>query len=620
MKKKMEWIQLIVASCFVAFQCYTAIAGAIPGVGQRSIHLAIMTLFLGLTLIEKDEGKPVLQVLSGLVTLVCAVAVIYVYYSAVDYDLRAGNIYTYEIVLGACMIIALLYFAYRKMGPALAVIAAVFVVYAFFGKYFPSILRHSGMKLSRYIHLISFSSNGIFGSPLNAAATYIALFVLLGSVFTYTGVGDYFTQLATALFGGFRGGPAKVAVVASALFGSVSGSSIANVVGTGTFTIPMMKKMKFKPEFAGAVEAVASTGGQIMPPIMGTAAFLVAEYLEVSYWTVVKAAIIPALLYFAAVLISVDVYSVRHGIKGLSKEEMPKLKDLLKRAYLISPLVFLVICIGPLKLSINRSGTYTLLFTLLVTSISKESRINLDKLKKIVLSTAKAMISVAVACSVCGIIIGTMVGTGLSYRLSTVLVKLAGGKILVLLVLAMICGLLLGMGMPTASSYLILASLVAPSVIKLGILPMAAHMFMLYFGIISNVTPPVAMAAYAAAGIAQCNPNKCGWTAFKLALSGFILPFMFCLNNVLLGYGSWYLVIYAVITALFGIFCLSSATEGYLLKHSIKFMERAVLLGAALLCIDSNWYTDLIGIGLFAIILCSAYLRNRINQKKETAQ
>lgn len=607
MKNVLEKGKFGLAIVFVTFHLYTALFGAIPGNGQRAIHLSIMLAYLGLDLLVKDMDKIIKQIVTAVLLAASVGSILYIYYITPDYDMRGGVMYTHEIVLGAILIVSLIYFAWRKMGPALAIIATFFVSYAFLGPYFPSIMRHGGLKLSRYVHLIAYSSNGIFGSPLNASSTYISLFILLGALFTYTGVGDYFTQLATSLFGGFRGGPAKVAVVASALFGSVSGSSIANVVGTGTFTIPMMKKLGFEPEFAGAVEATASTGGQIMPPIMGTAAFLVAEYIEVPYWSVVKAAIIPALLYFTAVLIAVDLYSLRHNLRGIPKDEMPVLKILLKRLYLILPLVFLMIMIGPLRLSINRGGTYTLIFTLALTSLSKNSRLNKEKTVKLVRSAANGTVSVALATGVCGIIIGTLIGTGLSYRLSTILVKVAGENLMVLLVMAMICGLILGMGMPTASSYLILASLVAPAVVKMGVSKMAAHLFMFYFGIISNVTPPVAMAAYAAAGIAQCDPNRCGWRGFRLAISGFILPYMFTLNPVLLGEGTWYVILYSVATALFGVYCLSCVMEGYFINWPIGIVERVALGAAALLCIDSQPITDLIGLVLFALVFAVGY-------------
>ena len=481
--------------------------------------------------------------------------------------------------------------------------------------YAPLILRHGGFRLSRWIHLIVYTADGILGSPLSASANYIVLFIILGAVFSATGVGDYFTSLATAAFGRFRGGPAKVAVVASAFFGSISGSSIANVISTGTFTIPMMKKMKFEPEFAGAVEATASTGGQIMPPIMGAAAFLVAEILQIPYWDVVKAAVFPAILYFIAILITVDLYARRNGIKGLNRTEIPTLKSLINRTFLFSPLVLLMLLIGPFHLSISRAGIYTLLFTIVIVSFSKESRFTKEKIIKTVNMAGKGCISVAVACALVGIIIGTVVGSGLGYRLSNVLVEFAGGKLILLLIMTMVVALILGMGLPTSAAYLVLATLVAPAMIKMGVVPIAAHLFLFYFGIISNVTPPVAMASYAAAGIANCNPSKCGLNAFKLAISGFILPFMFVYNPILLGKGTWYLVLYSLATAIVGIYCLSCVTENFFIKWNITLVERLMLLIAAFSFIHPSPITDLIGVIIVVLITLHSFLKSK---KKES--
>ena len=573
-----------------------------------------LDLWDSLGLLEKDEGKPVLLCMDTLLLIAGVASMMYIWYVSPTYDDRGGITTTPDIIFGILLIITLIYATWRKIGTVLAVVAMIFILYAFGGMYAPSLLQHGGFKLGRYIHLIVFTSDGILGSPLNASANYIVIFIILGAVFSATGVGDYFTSLATAAFGRFRGGPAKVAVVASAFFGSISGSSIANVIGTGTFTIPMMKKMKFEPEFAGAVEATASTGGQIMPPIMGAAAFLVAEILQISYWDVVKAAVIPALLYFVAILMTVDLYARRHKIEGLRKEELPTLGRLLKRCYLFSPLVLLMILIGPMAYSITKAGIYVLIFTLVVVSFSKESRFDKEKLVNTVLSAGRGCISVAVACALVGIIIGTVVGSGLGYRLSNILVTAAGGKLEILLLLTMVVSLILGMGLPTSAAYLVLATMIAPAMIKLGVLPIAAHLFLFYFGIISNVTPPVAMASYAAAGIAQCNPSKCGFAAFKLALSGFILPFMFVFNPILLNQGAWYEVLYAVITAIAGIYCLSCVTENFFVKWNIRIYQRIMLAGAALSLIQPGIITDILGAFLVVAVffMCRASEREKL--------
>ena len=616
MEKICKYITIVLCGVFVTFHVYTALFGVISNNGQKCIHLALIFGILFIGLLEKDRKKPVLMGIDLLLLAAGVASMMYIWYVSPTYDDRGGITTLPDIVFGILLIITLVYATWRKIGAVLSIVAMVFILYAFGGMYAPSLLQHGGFKLGRYIHLIVFTADGILGSPLNASSNYIVIFIILGAVFGATGVGDYFTSLATAAFGRFRGGPAKVAVVASAFFGSISGSSIANVIGTGTFTIPMMKKMKFEPEFAGAVEATASTGGQIMPPIMGAAAFLVAEILQISYWDVVKAAVIPALLYFVAILLTVDLYARRHGIKGLHRDELPTLGRLVKRCYLFSPLVLLMILIGPMAYSITRAGIYVLIFTVVIVSFSKESRFTKEKLVNTVLSAGKGCISVAIACALVGIIIGTIVGSGLGYRLSNILVAAAGGRLGILLILTMIVSLILGMGLPTSAAYLVLATMVVPAMVKLGVLPIAAHLFLFYFGIISNVTPPVAMASYAAAGIAQCNPSKCGFAAFKLAISGFILPFMFVFNPVLLNQGMWYEVIYAVITAIAGIYCLSCVTENFFVNWSIRFYQRMILLGAALCLIQPGVVTDIIGAVLVAVV----YAGCRMELKTKTMQ
>jgi TRAP transporter 4TM/12TM fusion protein len=604
-------ISLFLATLFVGFHLYTAMFGVIPGNGQRAIHLLLILSLLFVNTFIKDEGKTGYRLVDLLFLTMSVLSVGYVLYISPTYDLRGGITYTQDVVFGIMLIITLLYATYKAIGPSLSIVAGVFILYAFLGMYAPSFLQHGGFRLSRFIHLIVYSSDGIFGSALTASANYIVLFIILGGVFAETGVGDYFTTLAAAAFGRFRGGPAKISVIASAFFGSISGSSIANVIGTGTFTIPLMKKMGFEPEYAGAVEATASTGGQIMPPIMGAAAFLVAEILQVSYFEVVKAAFIPALLYFTAVLLMIDLYARRKNLMGLDKRDIPDVMSLVKKVYLFLPLILLVILIGPMKMSITKAGIFTLIFTIVAVSLGKENRINKEKAIRAIKSSARGTIPVATACAIVGIIIGTVLGSGLGYRLSTLLVDIAGGKLPVLLLLTMVVSLILGMGLPTSAAYLVLATLVAPAVIKLGVDPMAAHLFIFYFGVISNVTPPVAMAAYAASGIARCSPNKCGFKAFKLALSGFILPFMFVYNPVLMARGTWYSILYCVGTALVGVYCLSSTCEGYFIKWNVSILERLLLGTAALMLICSTFITDIIGAGIFLGIFALKAIRSK---------
>ena len=433
-------------------------------------------------------------------------------------------------------------------------------------------------------------------------------------MFTVTGVGDYITELTNSLFGKYRGGPAKIAVVASALFGSISGSAVANVIGTGTFTIPLMKKIGYDSEFAGAVEATASTGGQIMPPIMGAAAFLMAEILGVRYWDVVRSALIPALLFYIALIIAVDLYALSHGLKGVSKDEMPPIKQALRGIWKLSPMILLILLMGPFNFTITRTGVYTFLYTLVISFFSKDTRLTKDKLLKFITSAGRSCGSVAIACASVGIIIGIVTGTGLSYRLSSILVTLAGGKLVFLLIITMLAAIVLGMGLPSSACYLVLATLVAPAIIKLGVVPMAAHMFVFYYGVLSNVTPPVAMAAYAAAGVADCNPSRCGYKAFALSICGLLLPYFFIFNPVLLGSGAPLAIITAFISAVIGVYGVACSMQGYIWSAPINIPARIALFTASLLLVDSNLITDVIGLGI--VIAIHLFFNLRRNKAK----
>lgn len=612
MSKVIKRLELALCILFVLFQMYTAFFGAISGIAQKSIHLTFVIAILFIGLYNNDHDKKVLRVLDLVLMVVGCVVTIYITTLSKALAIDSTTHTLAMSVFGVLLIGILLIATWRKVGPVLAVVVSFFIFYAFFGKYFPMIFRHGGMKFTRFIHLICYTSEGIFGSPLNSAATFICVFIILGALFAVTGVGDYITELASSAFGIFRGGPAKVAVVASALFGSISGSACANVIGTGTFTIPLMKRIGYDGEFAGAVEATASTGGQIMPPIMGAAAFLVAEILGVRYWDVVKAAIIPAILFYVALLIAVDLYALSHGLVGLKRAELPPLKKTIRGVWKFTPMLVLILMIGPLNFTITRSGVYTFLFTLALSFVSKETRLNREKLVQFLYSAGRGCCTVAIACAVVGVIIGTVTGTGLSYRLSSILVDIAGGKLAFLLVITMLAAIILGMGLPSSACYLVLATLVAPAIIQLGVAPMAAHLFVFYYGIISNVTPPVAMAAYAAAGIADCNPSRCGFQAFRLSIAGFLLPFFFVYNNVLLFEGTPLAILRAFVGAVIGIYCLACAMQGYLWNAPVNWLGRLVLFAAAVLLIDSAILTDIIGLALMA----SAHIYFNLRCKK----
>lgn len=605
-------LSFALAVLFCIFHCWTAMFGAAAGIGQKAIHLGLVLIIFFLDYLAQEDRKWYCRVMDAFFILASAGSLIYIMSIDKTIDLRSGMIYTYDILFGVLLIITLIEATRRAVGKSLAIVVVCFIVYGFMGQHMPGFLAHVGMDITRITSVVYLGTDGIYGTAIYASASYIVLFVILGAVFNETGVGDYFTKLASRAFGKFRGGPAKIAVVASGLFGSISGSAIANVIGTGTFTIPMMKKCGFEDEYAAAVEASASTGGQIMPPVMGATAFLIAEYLGIPYFDLVKAALIPAVLFYVAILMTVDLYARKNNIKGVPESELPTWKELVKNVYLILPLIYLIVSMSVFKMSVTKSGITSIIATIVCTLFSARNRITPDKLKKIVKASINGAKPVAIACGVVGIIIGIVMGSGLGFRMSSVLIQVSNGHLGILLVLTMVVSLILGMCVPTTAAYLMLALLVVPALKQMNVLPLAAHLFIFYFGIISNVTPPVALAAYAAAGVARCNPTKTGVFAFKLSLSGFILPFMFVYNPVLLMQGGALEIIQSLITALLGIYSLSAALEKFVFKWNINQAERLVLLASALLLIIPGTITDLIG---FAVLL-GIFLIKTAEEKK----
>ena len=625
MEKGIKKLEFALCAALVLFQLYTAYFGNLFGIAQKAVHIGLVISIIALNQYLKSGDKKLSGVRKTLSLLIFVFGLFLAVYLCSIARILSVDMTTFTPLMkvtGIIFLAILIYYCWTNVGPLMSAVVAFFVFYAFFGKLFPALLQHSGMKVNRFIHLICFTSEGIFGTPLNASATFIATFIILGALFSVTGVGPYMCELANALLGGFRGGPAKVAVVSSALFGSISGSAVANVVGTGTFTIPLMKSIGYDAEFAGAVEATASTGGAIMPPVMGASAFLMAEFVGVKYWDVVVAAFIPALMYYLAVLFQVDLYALKNGLHGEARENLPSLKKTIRGIWKLSPIVLLIILIGPVGFTVQKCGILTVTYTILLSFVSKDTRFNKERIKAFISDAAHGCLTVAIATAAAGIIIGTVTGTGLSVRLSSVLVKLAGGNFAVLLILTMLASLLLGMGLPSAACYLLLASLVAPTMVKLGAPIMAAHLFVLYFGVISNVTPPVAMAAYAGAGIAKCNPVKCGVKAFKLAIGGFLLPFFFVYNDVLLMNGSGLEVAQAAVMATIGIYCIACALEGYIWTAPIDIFARVAMAGAGLLTIHPATFTDLIGIAIIVAVhlLYNAKFRKSGGRKAATAR
>ncbi len=519
-----------------------------------------------------------------------------------------------ELAIGIVGILCLAELCRRSVGLPILFVALALLVYAFiWGSTNPDMLA----RLTENVRVLFYSKEGILSTPINVCSKFIVMFIIFGAFLERTGIADFFIQIANALVGRFSGGPAKVAVVASAFEGMVSGSSVANTVGSGAVTIPLMKRTGYKPEFAAAAEASASTGGQIMPPIMGAAAFLMAETVGVPYSNIVVRAILPAVLYFAGVFITVHLEAKKEGLRGLTKEELPRLKPLLKQTYLLLPLILLVYLVGTSKRSIAYAAAIAIVVAIVVSMFNKENRITPKRILEALAAGGQGMITVAAACGVAGIVAGLISATGLAYMLFNGIVALAGNQVIVALFLTMLCCIVLGMGVPTTANYCIMAATCAPILIKMGVPDIAAHFFVFYFGIVADLTPPVALAAYAGAAIAQANPMKTAFTATKLAIGAFIIPYVFALNPAMLfidtGVGE---VILICVTSLVGMFGVSSALQGYLLDN-MKWYQRMFNLVGGLLLIYPGLVTDVIGLGLVAITLVMQFITKK--QKKAIA-
>jgi len=545
-------------------------------------------------------------------------AFLYFAFNAVDIIKRTGTtgITAVEVVIGIIGILCLAELCRRSVGLPILIVAGVLIIYALFfgGLTNPSFWG----KLTKCIRILFYSVEGVLSTPVNVCSKFIVMFIIFGAFLERTGIADFFIKIANALVGRFSGGPAKVAVVASALEGMVSGSSVANTVGSGAVTIPLMKKTGYKPEFAAAAEASASTGGQIMPPIMGAAAFLMAETIGVPYSNIVVRAILPALLYFAGVFITVHLEAKKEGLRGLTKEELPRLVPLLKKTYLLLPLMILIYLVGTNTRSIAYAAVIAIGVSIVVSLFNKENRITPKRIWEALAAGAQGMITVAVACGIAGVVAGIITATGLASTIISGVVALANGKLIIALFLTMICCIVLGMGVPTTANYCIMAATCAPILVQMGVPVIAAHFFVFYFGIVADLTPPVALAAYAGAAIAQANPMKTAVTATKLAIGAFIVPYIFALSPSMLFIGttSVFDIILIIITSFVGIFAVSASLEGYMLTRMPWYLRILSAVGGLLL-IYPGIVTDAIGLALVASVVVLQIISKKIAKKSQ---
>ena len=511
---------------------------------------------------------------------------------------RATRITDLEIVLGVIGILVLAECCRRVVGLPILCVASCFVIYAFV----------AGKTLKSIIYNLFYTTTGVIGTPIGVCSTFIVLFIIFGAFLEATGISDFFIACANRIAGWASGGPAKVAVISSALCGMVSGSSVGNTVTTGSVTIPMMKKTGYPGEFAGAVEAAASTGGQIMPPIMGAAAFLMAEYMGLPYATVAVKAILPAVLYFTGIFIAVHLEAKKLGLKGLSRDEMPAWKDLGRKSYLLLPLILLVWLVSSGAKTMQFSAAVSILAAVVVGFLNKGERLTPKKIFEALEAGAHGAITVGVACAVAGMIAGCITVTGLASILINGIVGLAGNAQIIGLALTMVCCIILGMGVPTTANYCIMASTCAPILIKMGIPVVAAHFFVFYFGIVADITPPVALAAYAGSAIAKSDPMKTGVNATKLAIAAFIVPYIFAYSPALLfeNVSGWWEVTQICISALLGIFGIAAALNGHLYKK-VPWYFRLLLVAGGLGMMIPGTLTDVVGLALVALVIVVQY-------------
>ena len=534
----------------------------------------------------------------------------FLYYSANAITIiQQGSLFhPYQIVIGIIGILALAEVCRRSVGLPILLVAACFLVYALTaGLSNPSLWG----KLNYTIRYLFYGKEGVLSTPINVCSKFIVVFIVFGAFLERTGIAEYFIQLANALVGRFSGGPAKVAVVASALLGVVSGSSVANTVGSGSVTIPLMKEAGYKSEFAGATEAAASTGGQIMPPIMGAAAFLMADYVQIPYGQIALKAVLPALLYFTGIFISVHLEAKKLGLKGIPKEQLPRMLPLLKKSYLLLPLILLVYLVSTSQRSIQYAAALAIVACIVVTLFSRETRITPMRLLEALAAGGQGSITVAAACGIAGVIAGTITMTGLANMIINAIVILAGNNVFIALVLTMLCCIVLGMGVPTTATYCIMAATCAPILVRMGVPLVAAHFFVFYFGIVADLTPPVALAAYAGSAIAQANPMRTAIQATKLAIGAFIVPYAFAMSPAMLLIDtSLPEVLMITVTSLVGIASVSASMEGYVMG-GLNWFQRGLMLAGGLMMIVPGLTTDFVGVALSGLVLVMKLIENK---------
>lgn len=607
-QKAVRWVISITAIGMSTYHLWAATFGSPEAMMHRSVHLTFtfsLIFLLSASSRTKDQRAQLVMDFLLLGASLVPMAHIFLNYEyVVTRYPYVQSLTQWDLWLGICVTLLLLEASRRTIGWALPITAAAFLVYGLFGQHLPGILAHTGFTLETLVDQLYLTTEGIFGIPLGVSATYVILFVLYGSFLEESGTGEAFTDFAKSVVGGTKGGPGKISCVSSSLFGTISGSAVANVMVDGWLTIPMMKRSGFKPQVAAAIEAVASTGGQIMPPVMGAAAFVMAEFTRIPYIEICKHALIPALLYYLALFMAIHFEASRSGLVGLPREERPRFLEVMRdRGHLFIPIAvivyFMVAGYTPMLACL-----YAIASVLPASLIRRASRMDLHKILRALENGAKNMLAVAAACACAGIVVGVINLTGLGLKFTGIMLDLARESVAPALILTMITGIILGMGLPTTAAYIVQASLLIPGLIKLGVPVIAAHLFVFYFAIISAITPPVAMAVYAAAGIGGSNVWQTGLQAVRMGATGFIVPFMFVYGPPLLLIGKWWEIALAIVSASCGVILLSAGLMGWFFGETRRW-QQLLLVGAALLLIKPGLATDLLGAGIaLGLVVC----------------
>ena len=616
-----QWLTRIVLVGIIGFILY-CIVGFIEERARKSVFTGLIIL-AGYLLYPRKKGEATslkqIPWLDGVLGLLAAAPFFYFAFSVEAFIEKATKITTFDVIVALVGIVLLFELCRRVTGVPIMVVAGAFIAYM---AYHCIIERgfSIGKCLSTTVYQLFYSNVSIMGTPINACVNFIVLFILFGAFLEKTGIGTFFVDLANSIAGFSAGGPAKVAVISSALEGMYSGSSVANTVGSGSITIPVMKKAGYRPEFAAAVEAAASTGGQIMPPIMGAAAFLMAEMTGIPYPTIAVAAILPAVLYFTGIFVMVHFEAKKQGLKGLPKDTIPNFfKLILRKGYLLLPIILLVGLMSSGRTA-SFAACFAILAAIVVSMFDKETRLNPKRLVETIETGAKNAIGVSIACAMSGIVIGIVSYTGLATTLFNVIVPIARQNIFLALFLTMIACIICGMGVPTTANYILMATITAPIVIEMGVPMLAAHMFVFYFGIVADITPPVALAAYAGSAIAHSDPLKTGVNATRLAITAFVIPYIFALSPEILlvaeaGVAVTVIdVIRIVLTSVAGMVGISAGLEGYFFGNC-KIWERLILIAGGLCMVIPSLLTDLLGLGLLVIGVVLQLLRNYLAGK-----